>query len=64
MRVAPEIVLSEDERREWVRRVGSKLTRVRAVQRARIVLLAADGKQNKAIAVTLGDRPRAGSPLA
>ena len=54
MRVAPEIVLSEGERRELVRRVGSKLTRVRAVQRARIVLLAADGKQDKAIAVTLG----------
>ncbi len=54
MRVAPEIVLSEDERRELVRRVGSKLTSVRAAQRARIVLLAADGKQNKEIAGTLG----------
>ena len=54
MRVASEIVLSEDERRELRRRVGSKLTSVRAVQRARIVLLAADGKQNKEIAVTLG----------
>ena len=36
MRVAPEIVLGEDERRELVRRVGSKLTSVRAVLRARI----------------------------
>ena len=54
MRVASEIVLSEDERRELVRRIGSKLTSIRAAQRARIVLLAADGKQNKEIAVTLG----------
>ena len=54
MRVAPEIVLSEDERRELVRRIGSRLSSVRAVQRARIVLLAADGKQNKDIATTLG----------
>ena len=54
MRVAPEIVLTEDERRELVRLVRSKLSSVRAVQRARIVLLAADGKQNRDIAVTLG----------
>ena len=54
MRVAPEIVLSEGERRELVRRVGSKLTSIRAAQRARIVLLAADGKQNKEIAASLG----------
>ena len=46
MRVAAEIVLSEDERRELMRRVGSKLTSVRAAHRARIVLLAADRKQN------------------
>ncbi len=37
MRVAPEIVLSEDERRELVRRAGSKLSSVRAVQRARVM---------------------------
>ena len=54
MRVAPEIVLTEDERRELVRLVRSKLSSVRAVQRARMVLLAADGKQNRDIAVTLG----------
>jgi transposase len=54
MRVAPEIVLTEDERRELMRRVDSKLTSVRAAQRARIVLLAAEGNQNKEIAVTLG----------
>ena len=53
MRVAPEIVLTDDERRELVRLVRSRLTSVRGVQRARIVLLAADGKQNKDIAVTL-----------
>lgn len=54
MRVAPEIVLSEDERTELTRRVRSRLTSVRLAQRARIVLLAAAGKQNKDIAEQLG----------
>ena len=54
MRVAPEIVLSEEERIELTRLVRSKLTSLRLVQRARIVLLAAEGKQNKAIAMQLG----------
>ena len=40
MRVALEIVLTDDGRRELVRPVRSRLTSVRGVQRARIVLLA------------------------
>lgn len=43
MRVAPEIVLTDEERDEFKRLVRSKLTSVRLAQRARIVLLAADG---------------------
>ena len=54
MRVAPEIVLTEEERAELTKLVRSKLTSVRLVQRSQIVLLAADGAQNKDIAVQLG----------
>ncbi len=53
MRVAPEIVLTSEERAELTRLVRSKLTSVRLAQRARIVLLAAQGMQNKDIAVQL-----------
>ena len=54
MRVAPEIVLSDEERAELTGLVRSKLTSVRLAQRARMVLLAAAGAQNKAIAAQLG----------
>ena len=54
VRVAREIVLTEEERAELKRLVRSKLTSVRLAQRARIVLLAADGMQNKDIAEQLG----------
>ena len=54
MRVAPEIVLTSEEHAELSKLVRSKLSSVRLVQRARIVLLAADGMQNKAIAQQLG----------
>jgi transposase len=53
MRVAPEIILTEDERAELAKLVRSRLSSVRLVQRARIVLLAADGIQNKDIAQQL-----------
>ena len=54
MRVAPEIVLTDEERAELTRLVRSKLTSVRLVQRARIVLLAAEAMQNKDIAEQVG----------
>jgi transposase len=54
VRTAPEIVLSDAERTELMRLVRSKLTSVRLVQRARMVLLAADGVQNKVIAEQVG----------
>ena len=53
-RVAPEIVLSDEERGELMRLAHSRLTSVRLAQRARMVLLAADGLQNKAIGAQLG----------
>ena len=54
MRVAPEIVLTNEERGELTKLVRSKLTSVRLAQRARIVLLAAKGQQSKEIAAALG----------
>lgn len=54
MRVAPEIVLTDEEHAELTKLVRSGLSSVRLVQRARIVLLAADGMQNKDIARQLG----------
>ena len=53
MRVAPEIVLSDEERKVLDELIRSKLTSVRLALRARIVLLAALGLQNKAIALAL-----------
>lgn len=54
MRVALKIELTADERDQLMKLVRSKLTSVRLVQRARIVLLAADGRQNKEIAQQVG----------
>jgi len=54
MRVAPEVVLSDEELAELNGLVRSKLTSVRLAQRARIVLLAAQGLRNKDIAARLG----------
>ncbi|GAB6040916.1 IS630 family transposase [Endothiovibrio diazotrophicus] len=54
MRVAAEIVLTDEERAELTKLIRSKLTSVRLVQRAQIALLAADGMQNKDIAAQLG----------
>lgn len=53
MRVAAAIVLTDEERAELKNLVRSKLTSVRLSQRVRIVLLAADGLQNKDIAEQL-----------
>jgi transposase len=53
VRVALEIVLTDEERAELTRLVRSRLTSVR-LGSARIVLLAADGMQNKDIAGLVG----------
>ena len=54
MRVAPKIELTDEERAALTKLIRSKLTSVRLAQRARIVLLAAQGLQNKEIAARLG----------
>ena len=61
MRVACSIALTEAERGQLEQWVRGRTTAVRLVQRARIVLLAAEGKQNKEIAVEVGtDRQTVG----
>ena len=54
LRVAPAIELTDEECSELTRLARSKKTSVRLAQRARIVLLAAEGLQNKDIANALG----------
>ena len=54
MRVAPSIELSNEQEVELTRLARSKRTSVRLAQRAQIVLLAAQGLQNKDIAEQLG----------
>lgn len=53
-RHATSIVLSEDERAELERRVRARTSSQQAALRARIVLAAAQGRQNKDIAAELG----------
>ncbi|WP_433705276.1 LuxR C-terminal-related transcriptional regulator [Paraburkholderia sacchari] len=54
MRVAPPVVLTAAERDELVALVASSNGNAKLAQRARIVLMAADGAQNKSIAHDLG----------
>lgn len=54
MRVAPAVVLTDGQRSALTRLARSRRSSVRLAQRARIVLLAAQGLQNKDIAEQLG----------
>lgn len=54
VRVAPAVVLTAEDESELTRLANSGLTSVRLAQRVRIVLLAAQGLQNKDIAEALG----------
>ena len=54
LRVAPTILLTNEQERELTRLVRSKRTSVRLTQRSQIVLLAAQGLQNKDIAQQMG----------
>ena len=54
MRVAPTIVLNEEERKKLTQLAQSRTASVRLARRAQIVLLAARGKHNDAIAEELG----------
>jgi len=58
MRVAQPIVLEADVRRKLEQQARGRSTAARVVLRSRIVLLAADGLQNKLIAATLKVAPR------
>ncbi len=61
MRVAPAIELNPQEQAELTRLSRAKTSSVRLAERARIVLLAAQGLQNREIAEQLGiDRMTAG----
>lgn len=61
MRVAAQIVLEPAERQRLKRLARSRSTSVRLAERAKIVLLAAEGKENGEIAETLGiSRQKAG----
>lgn len=54
MRVAPEIVLTNDQREELERLARSRTEQARVVQRATIILRAAEGRQDIEIAEELG----------
>jgi transposase len=54
MRVAPVITLADDLKHWLQKQVSSALTPQRLVERCQIVLLAAQGQENLAIAATLG----------
>ena len=58
MRTAPAVVLSEEQREELGKLSRRRLAAVRVVERARIILLAAEGKQNREIAELLGTTRR------
>ena len=53
MKAAPEIILTDSERTTLKRWARGQITAARLVQRSRIVLEAAEGRTNKAIAETL-----------
>jgi len=58
MRVAQPVVLSEEVRRKLEQQSRGRSTQARVVLRSRIVLLAAEGLQNKQIAAALKVAPR------
>jgi transposase len=57
MKSAPRMTLADDDRKTLTRWSRGRSTPVRLMQRARIVLLAAEGKMNKDIAVELNIMP-------
>ena len=53
MRVANRITLTDDERETLERRARSRMTPVRLVERAKIILWASEGRMSKWIAAEL-----------
>jgi transposase len=58
MRVAKAITLTDEERATLTKWARGRSTPARLVQRAKIILAAADGRENKDIAAKLGCTPR------
>ncbi|HEV2729184.1 MAG TPA: helix-turn-helix domain-containing protein, partial [Terriglobales bacterium] len=58
MRIAPAITLSPDQRAALEQRTRRRSLPARVVERARIVLLAAEGRQDKEIATTMKITPK------
>lgn len=58
MRVAPPVVLTQEQRNDLERFARGRSAPARLVRRAKIVLLASEGVQNKDIALRLQTRPR------
>jgi transposase len=54
MRVAPKVTVADEDRKTLERWARGRSTPVRLMQRAQIVLLAAEGQENKDIAQTVG----------
>jgi transposase len=54
MRVAPPVILSEEQREKLEKLSRGRCAAVRVVERARIILLCAEGKQNREVAELLG----------
>ena len=63
MRVAVKIELSKADRRCLERWSRSRSASVRLQERSQMMLMAADGMTNKAIAQELGTGPEQGRPL-
>lgn len=57
MRVAAKITVTDEQRATLQRWARGRSTPVRLMQRAQMILMASDGKQNKEIAETLGVQP-------
>lgn len=57
MRIAPEVNVTDEDRKTLERWARGRSTPVRLAQRAQIVLMAAEGLQSKAIAADLGVTP-------
>ena len=64
MRVARAISLNPEERKTLEMQTRGRLLPARVVERARIVLRAADGLQDKEIGAELGDTARDGRAVA
>lgn len=54
MRIAPKVIVTDEDRKTLERWARGRSTPVRLMQRAQIVLLAAEGQQNKDIAAEVG----------